>query len=208
MTRKSLEVMLERIEPHPSPRVDLEQYTIPSYLAATILWIAEFKHGDLLGRTVCDLGCGSGRLAIGSVIMGARRAIGVDIDPVALNTARSNARRLGVEGYVDWILADVRNIEISADVVIQNPPFGVQPTLRGIDSVFLVKALKIARDVVYSLHKAGRNNRAFLGKLIRENGGEVTEIVEMEFDIPPIYEFHLKKHYVIKVDLYRVKVGK
>jgi len=50
------------------------------------------------GETVLDYGCGSGILAIAALKLGARRAVGVDIDPDAVATARANARRNGVAG--------------------------------------------------------------------------------------------------------------
>ena len=37
-----------------------------------------------------DVGCGSGILSIAALLLGARRAMGVDIDPLAVKTAREN----------------------------------------------------------------------------------------------------------------------
>lgn len=48
------------------------------------------------GDTVLDYGCGSGILAIAALKLGAASATGVDIDPLALEAARYNARRNGV----------------------------------------------------------------------------------------------------------------
>lgn len=44
----------------------------------------------LQGRKVLDFGCGTGVLAIASVKMGARRALGVEIDPQSAQTAKKN----------------------------------------------------------------------------------------------------------------------
>jgi ribosomal protein L11 methyltransferase len=44
-----------------------------------------------LGR-VLDVGCGSGILAIAAVKLGATRALGVDIDPIAIEATAANAR--------------------------------------------------------------------------------------------------------------------
>ncbi len=53
---------------------------------------------------VADIGCGSGILSIGAVLLGAKAVYGVDIDPLAVRAARSNrdlnkisAKRLVVE---------------------------------------------------------------------------------------------------------------
>ena len=56
-------------------------------------------------RTVLDIGCGSGVLAIAAVGLGARTAVGIDIDPDALANARENVELNGV--------ADARGFERS-----------------------------------------------------------------------------------------------
>jgi ribosomal protein L11 methyltransferase len=48
------------------------------------------------GDTVLDYGCGSGILAIAAVKLGARAAVAVDIDPLALQAARYNSQRNAV----------------------------------------------------------------------------------------------------------------
>ncbi|RJS82103.1 RNA methyltransferase, partial [Candidatus Bathyarchaeota archaeon] len=53
-----LEMLLSQVEPHPSPKPSLEQYTIPSDVAATILYVAAYMHNNIVGKTVLDLGCG------------------------------------------------------------------------------------------------------------------------------------------------------
>lgn len=39
---------------------------------------------------IADIGCGSGILSIASVLLGAKKVLGVDIDPLAVRSARSN----------------------------------------------------------------------------------------------------------------------
>jgi ribosomal protein L11 methyltransferase len=69
------------------------------------------------GETVLDYGCGSGILAIASLKLGARRAVGVDIDPDAVAAARANAQRNGVAGE---FLGGRAPLTLTADVVIAN----------------------------------------------------------------------------------------
>ncbi|WP_447929055.1 50S ribosomal protein L11 methyltransferase [Vreelandella sp. EE27] len=49
--------------------------------------------GSLEGKTVLDVGCGSGILAIAALKLGADRADATDIDPQALQASRENAER-------------------------------------------------------------------------------------------------------------------
>lgn len=47
------------------------------------------------GSTVLDIGCGSGIIALSALKLGAKSAVGVDIDEKAVKTARENAVRNG-----------------------------------------------------------------------------------------------------------------
>jgi len=126
-----LEMMLERLEGFSKPSFAREQYSTPASVAAELLFLAAM-HNDL-GR-VCDLGSGTGVLAIGAALMGAQ-AVGVEIDRDALATARKNADKLGAD--VDFIRADVKSLELRGiDTVVMNPPFGAQKTSEG-DRAFL-----------------------------------------------------------------------
>lgn len=49
------------------------------------------------GCSMLDIGCGSGILSIAGLLLGAKRAVGVDIDPLAVKTAVQNAERNHVE---------------------------------------------------------------------------------------------------------------
>jgi ribosomal protein L11 methyltransferase len=66
---------------HPTTRMCLE-------------WLEENVH---TGDSVLDYGCGSGILGIAALKLGAARATGVDVDPLALEAARYNSSRNGVD---------------------------------------------------------------------------------------------------------------
>ncbi len=57
--------------------------------------------------TLLDLGTGSGILALAAARFGAKRVIAIDDDPVAIATARENARRNKLDN-IDFRIADVR----------------------------------------------------------------------------------------------------
>jgi ribosomal protein L11 methyltransferase len=69
------------------------------------------------GETVLDYGCGSGILAIAALRLGAARATGVDIDPLALEAARYNAAANRVR--LD-VLAAEAPLPIEADITVAN----------------------------------------------------------------------------------------
>jgi ribosomal protein L11 methyltransferase len=76
---------------------------------------------DLNDKQVTDFGCGSGVLAIGALLLGARAALGVDTDPQALLATRNNAQRNQIESkQLRAILpADLNGAE-QADIVVAN----------------------------------------------------------------------------------------
>ncbi|RKR06422.1 [LSU ribosomal protein L11P]-lysine N-methyltransferase [Kushneria sinocarnis] len=66
--------------------------------ALCLRWLDELAdQGALTGAEIMDIGCGSGILAIAALRLGARHAIGTDIDPQALQASRDNARRNEIE---------------------------------------------------------------------------------------------------------------
>ena len=67
--------------------------------------------------SVLDYGCGTGILAIAAKLVGARTAVGTDIDPQAVEAARDNAKMNGVEAA--FVLPDAMP-EGRFDVVVAN----------------------------------------------------------------------------------------
>lgn len=216
-----LERLLSQVEPHPSPKPNLEQYTIPANVAATVLYIAAYTYNDIIDKTVLDLGCGTGRLALGAAFLGAKQVIGVDIDKTAVKVAFKNSEKIGLKNKVQWIVADIGAIHGKFDTVIQNPPFGVQK--RKADRKFLKKALKVGKNV-YSLHKSSRRGEAFLKKLkasrtntvlafasnfikrfVEGHNGRIKAVYPMLMTIPHMFNFHTKRRHEFLVDLYVVE---
>ncbi|MDQ1274984.1 MAG: putative methylase, partial [Euryarchaeota archaeon] len=120
MKQRKLEILLEEIEGFSSPELELEQYQTPSLLAAEILHFA-YMQGDL-ADSVQDLGCGTGILAIGAKLLGAKKVIGYDTDSKALEIARKNAEKFGAE--VEFINSDITEVSERVKTTVMNPPFG------------------------------------------------------------------------------------
>jgi putative methylase len=193
MKKRQLEIMLERLEGFSNPSPDKEQYATPASVAADVLYLA-YLRGDL--ENVCDLGCGTGILAIGAAILGAK-AIGIEIDPSAIEIARKNAARLGAE--VGFIRGDVNCIALrQINTVVMNPPFGAQKASAG-DRAFLQKAVQIA-DVVYTIHNLG--SEGFIRRIVEPC--TINEIYRIKYPLKRCFEFHSRDVKTIEVDLYRI----
>jgi len=99
----------------------------------TALCLNWLDQADVKGKTVIDYGCGSGILAIAAALLGAKKVIGVDIDPQALEATQANAERNNVE--IDTYLPEDCP-EITADLVIANilagPLQQLAPTLEAL----------------------------------------------------------------------------
>lgn len=85
--------------------------------AMCLEWLAGL---DLAHRHVLDWGCGSGVLAIAALALGARSAVGIDIDPQALRASAANAAANGVGDRLR--LGDAGTLAASErfDVVVAN----------------------------------------------------------------------------------------
>lgn len=57
----------------------------------TALCLEELEKLDLTGKSLLDMGCGSGILGIGAALLGADQVICVDIEQIAADTAAQNA---------------------------------------------------------------------------------------------------------------------
>jgi putative methylase len=210
-----LEVYLSSVAANPSPKVELEQYTITEAPAATMLYIA-YLNNDISGKTVVDLGCGTGRLALGASFLGAKSVVGIDIDKSALAVAAENSGQTNLKSKPQWVEGDIASVTGHFDTVLQNPPFGVQK--RSADRPFLQKALEIGTSI-YSLHSHPEVDRdlikrlktqgvlqvaasPFLERFIGEYGGKIVAVYALLMTIPRMFEFHTKEKHDFVIDLY------
>lgn len=66
-----------------------------SHPTTRLVW--ELMAPRVLKRIVIDIGCGSGILSLGALLLGAKQAFGIDIDEGALEHASANSRLNGLE---------------------------------------------------------------------------------------------------------------
>src|SRR5688500_13409233 len=75
------------------------------------------------GQTMLDLGTGSGILGIAALKLGVQRAVGLDIEAVAIEVAEENARRNGVAEAFEVALGSLPSEQVppeSFDLVVAN----------------------------------------------------------------------------------------
>ncbi len=177
-----------------SPIPELEQYSTPPDIAFEIIKKVN-SAGNLSGK-VADLGCGTGRLAIASAVLGAN-VTGFEIDEEAIKIAKEYSNENELE--IKWINQAVENIEDKFDTVIMNPPFGSQRP--GADKLFLEKAMNIATNI-WTIHLS--ETRKFIEKLVEKNNCEIIELYEFVYPLKNTMPFHSKDTKVENAILYHI----
>lgn len=84
--------------------------------ALCLEWLAGH---DLAGKVVIDYGCGSGILAVAAILLGAREAHAIDIDPQALTATQDNASKNGIADKIKCYLPE-QFTPFAADIVLAN----------------------------------------------------------------------------------------
>jgi predicted RNA methylase/outer membrane protein OmpA-like peptidoglycan-associated protein len=139
--------------------------------------------------------------AIGAQMLGSGYTVGMEIDPKALAIAVQNVEECEVE--VDLMLCNVALLECQGkqfDTVLMNPPFGTR--VKGIDMIFLDKALSMATGAVYSMHKS--STRDHILKVAKEKWDVEAQVcAQLKFEVPAMYKFHRQKSMDIEVDMIR-----
>ena len=196
MNQKQLAVQLSKLDSVNERKAKLEQYPTDSQIAAEVLWNA-FLLGDIEGKTIADFGCGNGILGIGALLLGAKKAVFVDIDETALGTAKGNVKELKLKAV--FSCTDIEQFSGKAETVLQNPPFGTKQ--EHADKAFLLKAMNTA-NVVYSFHKS--STEKFVQAVAKDNSFEVTHKWVFKFPIRQSFSFHTKKVFYADVACYRL----
>lgn len=68
----------------------------------TTALMMELMSSYIRGKNVLDIGCGSGILSLAALLLGAKKAVGVDIDAEAVSHARKNAEKNGLSSQVHF----------------------------------------------------------------------------------------------------------
>ncbi len=134
--------------------------------------------GDLAGRSVLDVGCGSGLLSVLATLRGADAVVAIDIEAAAVEATLANALVNDVADSIDVSTTPVQVLDVRFDVVVANIGLGVLvdlaapladrlgPDGRLILSGLLVEQVDAARGAYPDLREVSRRELDGWGSLV------------------------------------------
>lgn len=198
LTKSRLAVALSKLKGFSVHNILSEQYSTDSESAAEVVWSA-YMLNDIAGKIIADLGCGTGVLGVGCLLLSAKKVHFVDNDGNALKAAAGNLIGFSSDRY-EMHQSDVGSINLKAEVVVQNPPFGTKR--EHADRDFLLKAFSVA-NIIYSVHK--QTSTRFVERLGSDSGFKVTHIFPLRLQIRQLHSFHRRRIYRVQAACYRLQ---
>jgi len=158
----------------------------PRYYRAPAFFAEFIDELDLAGKTVADVGTGSGLQALAAARAGASTVVAIDINPNAVVTAAANARANGFGHRVFSVASNLFSAitpRIKFDVILSNPPFcegkawdvadrawRAGPGYRDITPLFDQARRRLARDGIMYLILSSHTDLAFIEAVVRQAG--------------------------------------
>ncbi len=133
--------------------------------ALCLKWLAKQALHD---KTIIDYGCGSGILAITALLLGAKSAIAIDIDPQALIATHDNAEKNKVLNRLDCFLPEQFTAQ-SADIVLAN--------------ILAQPLIKLSGQITELVQPGGK---LVLSGILKEQVTDVTTAYRNDFELTPI----------------------
>ncbi|HDM43792.1 MAG TPA: methyltransferase domain-containing protein [Candidatus Woesearchaeota archaeon] len=204
MRKKELAIFLSGLRGFAVRKESLEQRESESEIIADVLWKA-YMLGDIEGKIIADLGCGTGIIGIGCLLLRAKKVYFVDIDEDAIKVLKENLSKLegNLRRKAVIILKDVSKLSKkdvkNVEVVIQNPPFGVKKRL---DRIFLEVAFKMV-NVVYSFHRL--DVERFVYAFSWDHGFKVTHLWKYKWPMKAVARKHRKRIRYLPVGCWRLE---
>ncbi|TGY43314.1 50S ribosomal protein L11 methyltransferase [Clostridium sartagoforme] len=119
---------------------------------------------------VFDVGCGSGILAIAAAKLGAKKAVGVDLDPVAVESAKENVGYNNLDNIEVLYGNLVEVIDGKADIVVAN-------IIAEVICILTEDVKRVLKDDGYFITSGIIHDRVdMVTKKLEETGFEVVEI--------------------------------
>lgn len=123
------------------------------------------------GKTILDVGCGSGILSIAGILLGCSSAFGVDIDPTAVRTAKENAEVNNVTDKCEFVAGNLTDkVQGTYDVVVAN--------------IVADAIIMLSKDVRQFMNE---DSVYIMSGIIESRCDEVIDAVTKDFDIVETY---------------------
>ncbi|MEC0183246.1 50S ribosomal protein L11 methyltransferase [Paenibacillus peoriae] len=132
------------------------------------------------GEEVIDVGTGSGILAIGAVKLGAKHVLALDLDPVAVSSARENTHLNGLEERITIKESDLLSVLNASDRTL-----GIQLPVKLVVANILAEIILLFIDDVYKALEPGgiyiasgiwKNKEEVVETALKAAGFEIAEI--------------------------------
>jgi precorrin-6B methylase 2 len=98
----------------PKDRAKIRFVPTPEDIVAAMIDLAGVTANDV----VFEPGCGDARILLYAMKAGARRGVGIDIDPERVTESRANVKTAGMEGKVEIRLGDALDIKDLSDASV------------------------------------------------------------------------------------------
>ncbi len=135
--------------------------------AMSLRLLEQVTRGWTSGWSLVDLGSGAGILALAAKRFGAKSVIGIDVDPIAIATAKQNARLNKIDN-VDFRVADVRR---------WNCPHKIHIVTANLFSELLIEVLpKLKRSRWLILSGVLRGQEKELVRALRRNKIDIVRV--------------------------------
>ncbi len=202
MRPKHLAMALSKLTPHPCADVTLEQYATEGDLAA--YWMLAVDELDRVeNRVIADLGAGNGVLGVACLLLGAAHVHFYECDEETEMVLKTNLAGLGETFAGRWtvhcVVLGQDDVDLSeVDIVVMNPPWGVQKSKA--DRPFLKAAFASKAQSVHLLHSAGAAHVEAVGL---GHGWDNEHVLRTDFRLPPTYTHHAKRKGKTEVQCWR-----
>ena len=203
--KSQLAIILSKLQVFSSPKAELEQYPLDGESAATILWAA-FQSRDIENKVIADLGCGTGILGLGALLLGAKKVYFIDKSESAIKKGKENLNFLENEAGMElrkkalWLIGDISLFNTPVHTILENPPFGTKK--EHADRIFLEKAMEIGK-AVYSLHKTSTMD--FIRKFVNKKRRKIIDGIPLALQLKKTMPWHKKEIERIDVTCFVIR---
>ena len=122
----------------------MDDYEKNGLSASSRILVGLFSENNrLAGRTVLDLGCGTGRFSIEALSNGAKSSVGMDLSPKMIEAAHKLSSRKNLDGRATFLIGDAAEVDHPvSDIVVLDKVVCCYPSIE----TLLVKASSAALD--------------------------------------------------------------